>query len=141
MKVVIVGAGGLVGNEFVRHLSARHDVVSFTHRELDITDSETVTRVILDERPALIINCAVLGVDACERNPQLAWSVNVSGAESLAKTATAVDAEFVQFSSNYVFDGKPDRNTFLTIEDTPAPLSTRETCPKPSVGRVERWDR
>src|SRR6266536_2609967 len=109
MKVAIIGAGGLVGSEFARHLSARHDVLSLRHPDLDISDGEGVTRVIVKERPALIINCAVLGVDASECDPSLAWSVNVAGAENLAKAANAVDAEFLQLSSNYVFDGARSR--------------------------------
>lgn len=123
MKIAITGAGGLVGKEFVRHLSPHHDVLAFAHRDLDVTESETVTRIILHERPALIINCTVVGVDACERDPELAWLVNVSGAENLARAARAVEADLVQFSSNYVFDGQADRNSFLTIADTPAPDS------------------
>jgi dTDP-4-dehydrorhamnose reductase len=124
MKVAITGAGGLVGSEFARQLSPRHDVLSFTHSDLDITDSEAVHRVILHERPELIINCAVLGVDACELNPSLAWSVNVAGAESLAQAANAVDAEFVHLSSNYVFDGDPSKDSPYTIEDEPTPINT-----------------
>ncbi len=123
MKIAITGAEGLVGSEFVRHLSPHHQVLAFSHRNLDITESETVTRVILDESPALIINCAVLGVDACERHPELAWSVNVSGAENLARAARTVEADLVQFSSNYVFGEQADRKSFLTIADTPAPDS------------------
>jgi len=123
MKVAIVGAGGLVGNEFARHLSTRHDVLSFRHSDLDITDSQVVTSVILNERPALIVNCAVLGVDASELDPSLAWSVNVAGAENLAKAANSVDAEFAQLSSNYVFDGERSGNPFYTIEDAPNPIS------------------
>ena len=124
MKVAIIGAGGLVGSEFARHLSARHDVLSLRHPDLDITDGEGVARVIVKERPALIINCAVLGVDASECDPSLAWSVNVAGAENLARAANAVDAEFLQLSSNYVFDGARSRDSPYTIEDVPAPINT-----------------
>lgn len=124
MKVAIVGAGGLVGSEFARQLSPVHDVLSFTHSDLDITDSEAVNRVILNERPELIINCAVLGVDACELNQSLAWSVNMAGAENLAKAANAVDAEFVHLSSNYVFDGDRSSDSPYTINDGPAPINT-----------------
>ena len=122
MKIAIVGAGGLVGSEF-KQLLSHHNVLAFTHRDLDVTDSKAVTCVFLDERPALIINCSVLGVDACELNPALAWSVNVTGAENLAKAAAAIDAEFLQFSSNYIFDGKRPGDSFYTIQDAPAPIS------------------
>lgn len=124
MKVAIVGASGLVGSEFARQLSPRHDVLSFTHSDLDITDREAVNHVILNQRPELIINCAVLGVDACELNPALAWSVNVAGAENLAQAANAVAAEFVHLSSNYVFDGDRSRDSPFTIKDEPAPINT-----------------
>ena len=91
--------------------------------DLDITDAKAVRRVIFDERPALVINCAVLGVDACELEPSLAQAVNVRGAETLAKTATAVDAEFVQLSTNYIFGGKREGSSFYTLEDVPTPVN------------------
>ncbi|PYS59549.1 MAG: dTDP-4-dehydrorhamnose reductase, partial [Acidobacteria bacterium] len=72
MKILIVGAGGLVGKEFARQFSNGHRVLALTHRDLDITDTPGVRSVVLNERPALVINCAVLGVDACELDPSLA---------------------------------------------------------------------
>lgn len=123
MKIAIAGAGGLVGKEFTRQLSDEHYVLPLMHSDLDITDAQAVRRIILNERPALIINCAVLGVEACELEPSLAWSVNVRGAENLAITAAAIDAEFLQISTNYVFDGKQDCDSFYTFEDVPTPLN------------------
>ena len=123
MKVAIVGCRGLVGTEFTRQFSKDHRVLPLTHNDLDITDAQAVRRVIFAEHPDLIINCAVLGVDACELEPSLAWSVNVSGAEYLAEAADAIDAEFVQISSNYVFDGQRKGGSCYTIEDLPNPIN------------------
>ena len=123
MKVAITGAAGLVGKELTRQLSGRHQVLPLTHADLDITDAQAVTQLISDERPELIINCAVLGVGACELQPSLAWSVNVRGAENLAKTAAAIDAEFLQLSTNYVFDGKRESGSCYTLEDVPSPVN------------------
>lgn len=123
MKVVIVGAGGLVGGEFARQLASDHDIIALRHTDLDITEGEAVHRAILEQRPSLIINCAVLGVDACECDRSKAWSVNVAGAENLAKAAKEIDAELVQFSSNYVFDGQRARCSFYTIDDSPNPIN------------------
>ena len=100
MKVAIVGAGGLVGTEFTRHFSNGHEVLPLTHDDLDVTDAQAVRRIILDERPALIINCAVLGVDACELDPQSAWAVNAVGAGHLAEAAAAIDADILHLSTN-----------------------------------------
>src|SRR5437016_1396838 len=123
MKILIVGAGGLVGKEFARQFSDGHQVVGLTHRELDIRDTPGVRSVVLNERPALVINCAVLGVDACELDPSLAWSVNVLGAENLAKATATVDGEFVQISSNFVFGGTRNDDSFYTVEDVTAPIN------------------
>ncbi len=123
MKVVIVGAEGLVGGEFARQLSAEHQVLPLSHRDLDITDADAISKIIFVERPSLIINCAVLGVDACEIDSSLAWSVNVVGAENLAKSAADIDAEFLQLSTNYVFDGNVANDYFYTMKDMPNPIN------------------
>lgn len=115
---MIFGAGGLVGNEFVRRLP---DVLPLTHDDIDVVDSEAVGAVILKECPTLIINCAVLGVEVCEQNPTMAWSVNVSGAENIAKMSASVGAELVQFSTNYVFDGKRKKDSLYTCLDNTIP--------------------
>lgn len=123
MKIVIAGAGGLVGKEFARHFSDEHQVLALKHGDLDITDAQAVRRLIFNERPALIINCAVLGVDACELEPTLAWSVNVTGAENLAKAAADINAEVLHISTNYVFGGKREGDSFYTVEDAPNPIN------------------
>ncbi|MCA1623323.1 MAG: dTDP-4-dehydrorhamnose reductase [Acidobacteria bacterium] len=123
MKIAISGAAGLVGKEFARHFSNEHQVLALKHSDLDITDAQAVSRLIFDERPALIINCAVLGVDACELETALAWSVNVAGAENLAKAAAEINAEVLHLSTNYVFDGKRKGDSFYTVEDAPNPIN------------------
>lgn len=123
MKIVIAGAGGLVGKAFTQHFSNEHQVLPLMHSGLDITDARAVRRIIFDERPALVINCAVLGTDVCELEPSLAWSVNVKGAETLARAATVIDAEFLQLSTNYVFDGKRASGSFYTVKDIPTPIN------------------
>ncbi|MGI9165926.1 MAG: dTDP-4-dehydrorhamnose reductase [Pyrinomonadaceae bacterium] len=123
MKVAIAGARGLVGKELTRQFAKEHQVSQLTHRDLDVTDAEAVKRVLFAERPTLIINCAVLGVDACEIEPALAWSVNVAGAKNLASAANALDAGFLQLSTNYVFDGKLPADSVYTVKDVPCPIS------------------
>src|SRR5262245_55718608 len=105
MKIAITGGGGFVGKELARHFSAQHQVLALTHRTLDVTDSEAVGRWMTAERPELIINCVVLGVDDCEAKPELAQAVNVAGARSLAEAAAEIDAEIMHLSTNYVFEG------------------------------------
>ncbi len=123
MKILITGAGGLVGTELTRALASNHDVLPLTHAELDVRNRDAIKKVFSEAKPALVFNCAVLGVDACEMNPRLAREVNVIGAENLAKAAAKVRAEFIQFSTNYVFDGTRVGGAPYTIDDTPAPIN------------------
>lgn len=92
------------------------------HADLDITDAGAVSRVIGTLEPQLIINTAVIGVDECERRPDLAREVNVDGPAALAAAAADCDATFVHFSSNYVFDGIREREPY-TIDDEPRPIN------------------
>ena len=141
MKIVIVGAAGLVGKEFARQFSNGHQVLALTHSDLDITDAPHVRTTILNENPALVINCAVLGVDACELDPSLACAVNFRGAENLAKAAAAVDAEFLQISSNFVFDGTRKDDSFYTFKDVPTPINVygqTKLAGERAVGAVSR---
>ena len=123
MKIAITGAGGLVGAHLTRYLAAKHQVLPLTHSDLDITDRETVRHLIFDEHPALIINCAVISVDECERDPARAQAINVAGPQALAEAAAEVSAEFLHFSTNYVFDGARERQIPYTIDDEPCPIN------------------
>ena len=123
MKVALTGAGGLVGRHLSERLARRHEVLPLRHADLDITDAEAVRRVVGSERPGLLINCAVVGVDECERDEPLARAVNVAGPAALAAAAAEVGAEVVHFSSNYVFDGGRAGREPYTAADEPRPVN------------------
>ncbi|HLM56264.1 MAG TPA: sugar nucleotide-binding protein, partial [Pyrinomonadaceae bacterium] len=106
MKIIITGARGLVGGELARRFSVGHEVLAVGRAELDVTDAGAVGRLMEAERPGLVVNCAVLGVDECEREPARARAVNVEAVASLAAASGEAGAEFLHFSTNYVFDGR-----------------------------------
>ena len=112
MKIAITGAQGLVGRALAR-VFRNHEVRAFGHADLDIT------RPISPIDADIIFNCAVIGVDDCERDRALAEAVNVTGPANLAVAAPRI----VHFSSNYVFDGhRPSREPY-TIEDEARPIN------------------
>jgi dTDP-4-dehydrorhamnose reductase len=124
-RVLVTGASGLVGRSvgagFSRPDRPKPVLTLLTHRDLDITDAAAVEQTIGDLRPDLIINCAVLGVDECQRDPVAARAINVDGPAFLARAAERIGAAIVHFSSNYVFSGVDER--FYTIDDEPAPIN------------------
>jgi dTDP-4-dehydrorhamnose reductase len=126
MRILITGAAGLVGSALARlyegqRKGAPHAVRALRHHDLDIADPDAVRTAINDFRPDILFNCAVIGVDDCERDPSAARAVNVDGPAYLAEAAARYDAAMVHFSTNYVFHG--GREKFYTIEDEPAPVN------------------
>lgn len=117
MRTIVLGAAGLVGRAMVR----RFDAIGFTHADADINDTATIKRIVAKHQPELIVNCAVLGVDECEKDPDAAHAVNVDGPARLAEIAEKSGAAIVHFSSNYVFDGR-ERRTYAT-DDPPNPIN------------------
>jgi dTDP-4-dehydrorhamnose reductase len=128
-KILITGAGGLVGRASVAHCLAQGDEVvayprqSFdSNQALDIADRAAVERVIGRERPDAVINCAAwTDVDGCESDPEKAERANAFGPENLARACREVGAVFLTISTDYVFDGLKDG--FYTQRDEPRPLS------------------
>ena len=47
MKILIVGAGGLVGKEFARQFSKGHQVLGLTHSELEIRDTPVSAHIMI----------------------------------------------------------------------------------------------
>ncbi|MGI9104815.1 MAG: dTDP-4-dehydrorhamnose reductase [Pyrinomonadaceae bacterium] len=123
MRVLITGAGGMVGRALVAHCMERGDEV-FAHERanLDITKPEDVRETLARERPDTVINCAAwTDVDGCELNPERALSHNAEAVETLAAHSRLVGASFVTISTDYVFDG--DKEGFYTQRDDPEPRS------------------
>jgi dTDP-4-dehydrorhamnose reductase len=123
VKVLITGAAGLIGSHAAQRLYGEHQVVALKQADLDISDRESVGRLISDAKPNLIVNGAVIQVDESEQNPAQAYAVNVEGPRKLAEAANRVGAEFVHFSSQYAFDGQAFGRAPYTIEDQPRPIN------------------
>ena len=123
MRIIITGGGGLVGSHLANALRSEHQVLALKRADLDITNREPVQRLVKRERPSLIINCAVAGVDECERDSALAEAINVSGPRNLAEASAEIDAELLHFSSNYVFDGERTDDREYTVEDVARPIN------------------
>lgn len=121
MKIAITGAGGLVGSCLTKQLSTDHQILPLKHADLDITNQTEVHEFARRERPNVIINCAVLNVDECETDKEKAHAINVAGPQFLAEASNEIGASIVHYSTNYVFDGKEEKQ--YTIHDEPSPVN------------------
>ncbi|WP_242344782.1 SDR family oxidoreductase [Anaeromyxobacter terrae] len=120
MRVAVTGANGLLGGEAVAQLAAsgRHEVLAigrgacrlapgaYRWAEADLGDGVSVERALRDLGAEAVLHAgASTDVDGCEREPELAWRVNVGGTEQVARACRALGARLVAVSTDYVFDG------------------------------------
>jgi len=123
LRILVAGAGGLVGRAVTEHCLAQHDqIFSYTHETLDIADAASVRTTIEQVRPDAVINCAAwTDVDGCEIDSARAHTANANGPENLAKASRRCGAVFVTISTDYIFDGT--KEGFYTQRDDPNPIS------------------
>ena len=78
MKVLVAGAGGMLGRDFVlAATNAGHDVVAFDRARMDVADAAAVRRRFDRERPDMVVNCAAwTDVDGAETAEDAAFAVN-----------------------------------------------------------------
>lgn len=107
MKLLVTGAGGMLGLDVVRAAElAGHDVLALERAQLDVTDAAAVGDVVTAIRPDVVVNCAAwTDVDAAEAAETEALIINGDAAANVAGAAAGAGAAVVYLSTDYVFDG------------------------------------
>ncbi len=151
MKVLLTGATGRIGREII---SARPESITVESLlepfdqnppespwfRVDILDRDKLMMAVGCSDPDYIIHCAAMtDVDGCERNPELARSINVTGSANVAEAARECGAGMVYLSTDYVFDG--EKGPYDEI-DTPNPVNiygrTKHEGEKVVINALER---
>lgn len=126
-NILVTGANGQLGNE-MRVLSAEHKEYNYFFTdvaELDICDEQAVAAFVKENAIHVIVNCAAYtAVDKAEDNIELCTRLNQTAVGYLAKAAEDNGAEFIQVSTDYVFDG----TAHLPYKETDS------TCPNSVYG-------
>jgi len=122
-KYFITGANGQLAIEFTSSMAQRGlSYRAFSKDQLDITDFEKAEKVISEEKPDILLNCAAYNlVDKAEDEPEKAFKINSEAVSNLAALCKRHNIFLVHFSSDYVFDGQ--KKDFYTEEDEPNPIN------------------
>lgn len=122
MKYAILGAGGQLGQAFLRTLGDR--AVGFVRAQADLARPQSLRPALESARPDVVINCAAYNhVDQAESDPAGAFAVNAWGVRDLAALCQSLDCVLVHYSTNYVFGLDRTRRSPYLESDLPAPNS------------------
>jgi dTDP-4-dehydrorhamnose reductase len=121
-RILLLGARGQLGWELARTLSPLGNLITYDFPQVDFKEIDSQRGLIQEVRPSLIINAAAYtNVDLAESEPQVAMAVNGHAPGVLAELAEEMDASFIHFSTDYVFDGK--KGSAYVESDPPDPLN------------------
>ena len=143
MKVFITGVNGQLGHDVMNELHKRgHEAVGpyitevysgvaddspvtiLPYVAIDITDAESVEKVITEVKPDAVIHCAAwTAVDMAEDKDKVALvrAVNAGGTQNIANACKKLDCKMTYISTDYVFNGqgtepwKPDCKDYAPL--------------------------
>lgn len=130
MKILVVGATGMLGRDLTAELAARdHDLVTPSSADFDISDPASVAQLTELGEFKWCVNCAAYtAVDKAEEEVQRATELNTLGPGYLARVCAMAGVKFLHVSTDFVFDGTA---TTPYTEDVP-------TKPIGVYGRTKR---
>ena len=132
MKILITGAGGMLGTDLVLRLAAKHDVVgsgrrpaphlNITFHQGNLANMKTTFDLVKAEKPEVILHAASMTeVDRCESERRAALLDNFEATRNVVDAGNRAGAFIIHFGTDFVFDGtKPSP---YREDDIPHPIS------------------
>lgn len=140
MRVLITGSNGLLGGYLVRDLhNAGHQLLATSrgdnrtiarhlldsgvvhYESADITNGDSISRVIKKFSPDLVIHAAAITqVDHCEQHKEQCWNTNVAATAHIIAAAREARAPLLYVSTDFVFSGEKG---MYTEEDETGPVN------------------
>jgi dTDP-4-dehydrorhamnose reductase len=122
VKVLLVGAAGMLGRDIVRACPPRAHCEALDRGQLDVRDLSAVARAISERRPDWLFNCSgITNVEDAERDPELAFAVNATAVGAMARACADAGTRMLHFSTDYVFDGSTQG--FYVEDDETGPVN------------------
>jgi len=118
MRIGITGASGMLGTAFVIHLSKTHEIFATSRGKgvegesiewscFDLTNIALLNKWLNKIKPDMVIHCAaIVNVDLCEDNAELATKLHVETTKVIANYLNSINGRLIYISTDSVFDGE-----------------------------------
>lgn len=150
IKVMIDGAGGMLGRTVMKRFAAEKDFVLIpaSHDDMDITSPEAVEAFIAQHQPDVLLHLAAMTqVDKCESEQDRAYAVNALGTRNVAGACRRHNVRLIAVSTDYVFGGDACRpytefdqaggaESIYGLSKYAGELAVHEECPNHVIARV-----
>jgi dTDP-4-dehydrorhamnose reductase len=107
IKILVLGANGQLGQEF-RYLASENQVLDFKffgRDEVDICAEGDVHRIIDENKPNFVINCAAYtAVDKAEAEVDQCFAINRDACATITNVLKSTSVKMVHFSTDYVYN-------------------------------------
>ena len=113
-KLLIIGGEGAIGQEI-------EFGIKLSHKDLDIMDVNQIEEVFSRYNPSAVLCLASIDLANSEKNPSLAFQVNVVGLYNVAIQAKKRNIPIILISSGAIFNGLITK--IFNEKDMPEPLN------------------
>ncbi len=149
MKILLTGGSGFLGWNFCKTLRFKHDITALylSHElflenckfyKVDIRNRQDVFNIVKQIQPEVIVHtAAITNVQLCDKDRDLAYSVNVEGTRNLIEASSEVKAKFIYISTDLVYSGD---GSFFTEDAEPEPKSYYAQTKLEAEGIVKSYD-
>lgn len=122
MRILLTGAHGQLGADLLPLLQRQGEVIGVGRAECDLSSVSAIRELVAQIQPSVIVNpAAYTAVNEAETQPDLAYAINATAAGTLAEEARKLNAIFVHYSTDYVFDGS--KHEAYEEDDAVAPMN------------------
>lgn len=121
MKILVIGAAGMLGHSLFRYFDKKYDVIGTTrknswHKNIfngyDATEFEKLSEFILEQKPDVIFNCVgIIKQQEAAKNNLVSIEVNSLFPHKLASFSLENNIKVIHFSTDCVFSGKEGNYT------------------------------
>ena len=106
MRILVVGRVGQLGSALSEVLPERYETKFLDQPNIDLATPSSLREIVLSSRPAVVINAAgYTAVDRAESEAALAHTINAEAPCVMASACKEIDAVFMHYSTDFVFDG------------------------------------